>query len=141
MDQAKLRETRRVGLAAALAVMSAYAVSAPVYTMPGGTITFRGALVAPPFGVSTSTAATSATFSATNHASDQTVSVHFTPPPTDAPNARVAIAGSVYARFADGAGRQTARGSDGTFHVGATGGVLSMSAPSTALVTVVTDYQ
>lgn len=152
MTKAKLRGARHARRITTIIVAGCCSVSAGAYTVPGGTITFRGALVAPPFGMSTNAGADGATFTANGRAAKDesgTVRVTFSPPVTDAPNATVTIASDSHAvdtRFTDGRGRRIAPGTAGAFHVGATGGVLSMrhsgakDAQTPKLVTLITSY-
>lgn len=143
----------RFGRIAIAGAAACFAVSASAVTVPGGTITFLGALVAPPFALSTNarTSADGPGFSARGDQSGNTASVTFTPEPNSAPSADVSLSvdnhratpGELNASFADGKGRRIAPNSGGVFHVGASGGVLSMQGKdaSTKLVTLVTNYQ
>ena len=128
------------------------AVSANAYTVPGGTITFKGALVSPPFALSTQTAEREGGgFSARQIQRGQTTAVAFAAYPNSAPSAQVSLtienhratSDALTASFADGKGHRIQPASDGTFHVGASGGVLSIQGKqaSPAPVTLVTQYE
>jgi type 1 fimbria pilin len=143
----------RVGLMAAMGALACVCASASAYTMPGGTITFHGALVAPPFAIAALSATQSGAFTAssrsqTGDAGDSVASVSFDAPPYSTPSASVSIASvsgdavphATKTRFVDGSGKRIAAAPDGAFHVGASGGVLSMRAKGSTLMTVVTNY-
>lgn len=152
-----------VGLAfAAIACSSAFtsgrvlaassgAVAAPI----GGTITFTGAIVAPPFDIGVQSGAATpvgGAFATRANASGPSASVTFATPPGGEPQATVAVTSpaglaqhEVAGRFADATGRAVAADRTGAYHVGARGGVLSLGPATgavrpTAPVTVVVSY-
>ncbi|MDR5853901.1 hypothetical protein P9239_14585 [Caballeronia sp. LZ062] len=147
MSKSKLRSAERWGIAMTAAA-ACVATSANAYTMPGGTITFRGALVSPPFAVA---AVSAQAGSATWSRSGQTAIVAFDAYPNSTPNAAVSLradnhratSDALTTDFVDGNGRRIAAGSDGAFRVGGSGGVLSIEskARSAQRVTVVTEYR
>jgi hypothetical protein len=143
----------RIGGFSAMASVSAAAMA---FTVPGGIIYFRGSLVAPPFSVAAQAAGLPGAFVAQNSTeadgtSGQAATVTFIAPPYSTPNAEVALtattdAGSAAAMrtgFVDGRGKHIRPASNGAYHIGATGGTLSMQpvqANGGAAVTVTTTY-
>jgi type 1 fimbria pilin len=102
----------------------------------GGTITFTGAIVAPPFDVSvggTQTGVTAGAGAFATRASASGATVTFATPSGGEPHATVALSSpmglpqhDVAGRFVDTTGRtQRADGAE-AYHVGAQGGVLSL---------------
>ncbi|WP_159835529.1 hypothetical protein [Burkholderia sp. 8Y] len=126
------------------------AMSANAYTMPGGTITFRGALVSPPFAV-LARSPVHAGAATTLSRNGRTATVAFDAYPNSTPNAVVSLmvdnhrarSDALVADFVDGNGHRIAAASDGAYFIGASGGMLSMQskAPSAMRVTLVTEYR
>ncbi len=137
----------RIAMAGAAAC---FALSANAYTMPGGTITFRGALVSPPFAIS-ARPAMHAGASTTLRQNGRTATVAFDAFPNSTPNAVASLmvdnhrakSDALVTDFVDGNGHRIAAASDGAFRVGASGGLLSMQnrSPSAMRVTLVTEYR
>jgi len=142
---------RKAGRLAIAGAAACFAISASAVTIQGGTITFRGALVSPPFGLSMHTASAEDNgFSTRRSASGATASVIFTPAPNSSPSADVSLAvdnhraapNALGATFTDGSGHPIKADGAGAFHVRPSGGVLSMQEKqlSTRAVTLVTNY-
>ncbi|WP_250499149.1 hypothetical protein [Caballeronia sp. GAWG1-5s-s] len=152
MNNMTLRRTGSWRIAMA-GVAACFALSANAYTMPGGTITFRGALVSPPLVVSAISAGPGmhAGASTTLRQNGRTATVAFDAFPNSTPNAVVSLMvdnhrakpDALVADFVDGNGHRIAAASDGAFGVGASGGLLSMQnrSPSAMRVTLVTEYR
>ncbi|SAL62446.1 hypothetical protein AWB70_05701 [Caballeronia cordobensis] len=127
--------------------------------VPGGVITFRGALVAPPFDVSIGTTPTLGVSTAeqtrSGESSGNTLYVTYGADPRNPPNADVSlsVAGhatnggqALAASFSDGKGRKMTPGIGGEYHLGALGGTLAIRAKddassSATRVTIVTNYR
>ncbi|KND57607.1 hypothetical protein BVER_02308c [Candidatus Burkholderia verschuerenii] len=152
MNAAKLRVAKSIGRLAVACTAAGVCASVSAYTMPGGTITFHGALYSPLFMIGARSAAQSDGFvSLSETAVDATgahvASVSFDALPNSAPSAEVSIraadgrakAGAIETRFIDGHGRRIASKA-GAFHVGAAGGVLSMRGKDSGPMTLVTTY-
>jgi hypothetical protein len=138
MEKATLRAIKRIALLCAAAGLSA---SAMAYTVPGGTITFRGALVAPPFTVDMQAATQRReAFTQSGVIDANAATVTFLPPVNSAPSANVSLIGKTQARFVDGHGRLIAPDVNGAWHVGEAGGKLSMQGSDSGRVTLVTNY-
>jgi hypothetical protein len=140
MERATLQNATRAGRIALLCAIAGMSASAMAYTMPGGTITFRGALVAPQFMVATQTASASSAMHATGATNGDVTTVTFLPPPNSAPSADVSLDGQTQARFVDGRGHITTPGARGAWHIGASGGTLTMQGSAAKTVTLVTNY-
>ncbi|WP_250529857.1 hypothetical protein [Caballeronia sp. ATUFL_F1_KS4A] len=125
--------------------------------VPGGTITFRGALVAPPFDIVSGSASMLGTSGFQNDSADvkgvrSSAVVTYYAPPHNAPSAEVSLvvvgdrAAAVSSHFIDGAGQRVGPSLGRSYHVGPAGGALlirrseNARAESTTLVTVVTEY-
>lgn len=132
-------------------------VGAAATTVPGGVITFIGALVAPPFAVSVGSTAGTHVLTASQMSmqgkSGRTTYVSFVPEKNNSSSADLTLSVAGRARsadalttsFTDGKGRTVTPGADGRYHVGVLGGTLSMRAPDDAppggaQVTLTTNY-
>jgi hypothetical protein len=147
MNEAKLHVANRIGRWAAICAVAGACAPAFGYMVTGGTITFRGALVAPQFMIaSQSDGFVAQSDTRVDAMGTHVASVRFDPPPNSAPSADITLraadghaTSAVDTRFVDGHGKRVAPAA-GVFHVGAAGGVLSMRAKDSAPVTLVTNY-
>ncbi len=95
-------------------------------------------LIGPPFTVATYSSGESNAFSTcVGAASEDGATVSFIAPGGDAPNASTQ-AGRIGTRFVDGRGQHVAPSANGAFHIGATGGLLTMQGKGGTLARVVT---
>ncbi|CCD37498.1 unnamed protein product [Candidatus Paraburkholderia kirkii UZHbot1] len=125
-------------------------------TVPGGVITFIGALVAPQYNVFVGPApgshASTAAQTRMTDASDRTTYVTFASDPRNPPSAEFVLsvmghaggADALTASFRDGKGNVMEPSAAGAYRLGPLGGTLSMSARDNATslprVTLITNY-
>ncbi|MFM0737229.1 hypothetical protein PQQ51_08295 [Paraburkholderia xenovorans] len=112
-----------------------FVMSIPAMAASGGTITFSGMIVAPQLEIQAPVAAAAGTPGARVTRTGSAVQVAFNAPAGVASGADVALRAAdgadmqraVDARFRDSRGRLVGAARDGSFHVGADGGVLAVS--------------
>jgi hypothetical protein len=142
MNRAKLRKAGWIERIAVMGALAGASMSAGAFMGPGGTIYFKGALVAPPFSIAAASAAGSNFATGSYGLTGDSAQVVFTAPVYSSPSAHVSVdAGRAAApaiSFEDGLGRRIAPSAAGEYHVGASGGILSMKGASVA--TIVTTY-
>jgi hypothetical protein len=134
---------KQVGYGAIFCAAMTFGSSAHAVMGSGGTIVITGALVAPSYSISMQSATHSSAFatqtvSARKEADATTVT--FTALPGGLPSADVTVT-TTGERFIDGNSRRVTRNKSGAYHIGATGGVLSIPAQAAKDITIVTHYQ
>jgi hypothetical protein len=139
-----MTQAKRVAYGVLLGAAMAFCASAQAVVSQGGTIVFTGALVAPSYLVSIrptshSNASTMQSVFARNKASVTEVS--FTALPGGLPSADVTLTMRAHEGFIDGKGQRINADRNGAYHIGATGGVLSILANSARQVTINVSYQ
>jgi hypothetical protein len=134
---------KQVGYGAILGAAVMFGSSAHAVMGSGGTIVITGALVAPSYSISMQSAAHSSAFATQTVAARKdadATTVTFTALPGGLPSADVTVT-TKGERFIDGNSRRITRNKNGAYHIGATGGVLSIPAQAANGATIVTSYQ